>query len=33
MKSEILKRIIVSQKEEILEKFNKGNIVQRAVNL
>ncbi|MEW6526387.1 MAG: ATP-binding protein [Spirochaetota bacterium] len=33
MKPEILKRIIVSQKEEILEKFKKGNIIQRAVNL
>lgn len=33
MKTEILKRIIVSQKEEIREKFEKGNIIPRAIDL
>ncbi|MDH7555292.1 MAG: hypothetical protein QHH74_16765 [Spirochaetota bacterium] len=32
MKPEILKRIIISQKEEIQEKFLKGNIIPRAID-
>ncbi len=33
MRPEILKRIILSQKEEIQEKFQKGNIILRAINI
>ncbi|MCX8124982.1 MAG: ATP-binding protein [Spirochaetes bacterium] len=32
MKSTILKRIIISQREEIQEKFDKGNIIPRAID-
>ncbi len=32
MKPEILKRILISQKEEIEEKFQKANIIQRAID-
>jgi hypothetical protein len=33
MKSEILKRIIVSQQEEIEDKFKKSKIIPRAIDL
>lgn len=32
MKTEILKRVLVSQKEEIQEKFQKANIIPRAID-